>query len=188
MAPTKPSEIPDLVDIDDPTELMQAINISKDDVYFAAPKRKGIKGRAIHHSKFALQLWTIPVNIFTPRGNYDRAMFWHRPKSILAPLSPPVLPGSRPGTLTVVLSTLFPEVTKRMVIPAEEIPNTKVETMWEGMSNMKAYSRDVSTMKKSGIKPAFFVPGNPPTEIPGSATLGDEIFKGQKSGQLYYQR
>ena len=185
MAPTKPSEIPDLLDIDDPTELMQAINISKDDVYFAAPKRKGIKGRAIHHSKFALQLWTIPVNIFTPRGNYDRAMFWHRPKSIIAPLIPPCLPGSRPGAMTVFLSTLFPEVTRRLVIPVGDIPNTTVETLWEGMSSMKAYSRDVNTMKKSGIKPAFFVPGNPPMEIPGSATLADEIFKGQKSGQLF---
>lgn len=62
MAPTKPSDIPDLEDIDDPMELLQAINISKDDVYFAAPKRKGIKGRAIHHSKFALQLY-----VFEPR-------------------------------------------------------------------------------------------------------------------------
>jgi hypothetical protein len=139
------------------------INISRDNDYFAQPKRRAGSGgvRAVHHAKSASELVTIPLSL-----DLKELMLYHRPRGFWWPLEP--AKGTRnlhyPQHSTVIVETL-PGASKlsRNVELATKTP----EHMWE-------YLRPLWKLKKDEKYPLplFLVPGKPrPAIIPADRPL-----------------
>lgn len=159
--------------IDDPRKLIQRTNISKDDIYFAPPKRRGTGrvGRTMFHTKFAALLYTIPLEL-----DENQAIFWHRPRSKFVPFEKKVVRQDK-DTVRIVFNTLFPRQSTRSVEVADP-QETKIGNLWDYIITTAAF-RDAMEISKQ-IKPTFFLPGNPPTPVPPDTVVADPLFARDK--------
>jgi len=136
------------------------LNISKDDAYYGAPKRRGTGrlGRTIHHSKFATRLSTIPLQ--PTLAELER---WHHPIGLWWPLDPLPKPAMRFSEGGVAFSTLGP--------PADSVLRKfqlEVDTLWDLLK--KAAQKKTSLLHDASIvadvaRPFFLLPGRPPRRI-----------------------
>eukprot|EP00889_Picochlorum_renovo_P001249 jgi/Picre1/28279/NNA_003685.t1 len=166
------SEIPEVQNIQDPKKMLKAINISKDEVYFAAPRRKGTGrvGRTVYHSKFATLLHTIPLDL-----SEQQALHWHRPRSVFAPLDKKTIRQPSSKEVKVTLWTLFPRQSQK-TFHVEDPAGTKISDLWNQVKTVASAFEDAKEIQQT-ISPKFFLPGNPPTEVQPDANLLDPIFE-----------
>ena len=163
-------------DIQDPRALLERINVSKDEVYFAPPKRKGTGrvDRPIYHSKHAALLHTVPLEL-----SESQAVNWHRPRSQFAPLEKKPL--RQQGQVRVVITTLFPKSQRSMTVDFPD--QMTVGSLWDGVTKLVAY-RDADELKNC-VHPLFYLPGVPPKEVPSIVTLNDPIFERKPNSAIH---
>lgn len=168
---SRKSDIPRIQEIHDPKNMLKAINISKDEVYFAAPRRKGTGrvGRTVYHSKFATLLHTIPLEL-----SEQQALHWHRPRSIFVPLDKRTIRQPSSKEVKVTLWTLFPKQSQK-TFHVEDPAGTKINDLWKQVKTVASFG-DAKVIEEA-ISPKFFIPGDPPTEVQPDANLLDPIFE-----------
>ncbi len=139
------------------------INISRDNDYFAQPKRRAGSGgvRAVHHAKPAAEFNTIPLSL-----DLKELMLYHRPRGFWWPLEPSKGARSshypRLATVTVETLTGASKLTRNVDL-ALKTP----AQMWEYIRPLWKLKRD----EKYPL-PLFLVPGNPrPTIVPSDVPL-----------------
>ena len=129
------------------------LNISRDNDYYAQPKRKTGSGgiRAVHHAKAASQLQTCPLTL----SEYEQ-VYWHRPRGNWWPVGPPKPSRRHQGHGQLLFSTLVGN--KKWV--GVNLSTTTLEQAWK-------YNF------KSEELPLFVTPGYPPRIIPQYVPLAE---------------